>query len=763
MSRNGQLVGAVATFIDITDRIERDSKLLKLSRAVENSPASIVITDSAGTIEYINQKFTEVTGYSAQEVIGQNSSILKTGTYAPKFYEHLWQTILSGQTWHGEFHNRKKNGESYFEAASLSPILDNHGKITHFVAVKEDITERKLILQELKKAKLAAEAASQSKGDFLANMSHEIRTPMNAIIGLSYLCMQTELSTLQRDYLHKVHGAAKSLLGIINDVLDFSKIEAGKMEMEQVPFSLREVSDNVSIIVSASAEEKGLELSFEIAPELPIYLVGDPLRLGQVLINLTANAIKFSETGTVRVLAEPESDTAEHVTLRFTVSDSGIGMSPDQIERLFQAFSQADSSTTRKFGGTGLGLSISHRIVGLMNGKIWAQSTPGKGSDFIFTACFGKAAKDYGSEIAKAGSAQSLAADGAALFHPRLAAQLAGASLLLVEDNKINQMVAREMLEKAGIAVAIAENGAEAIEMLSAKSYDGVLMDMQMPVMDGLCATREIRSKELYAHLPIIAMTANAMAGDRLKCLQAGMNDYIAKPLDPALMMTTLARWIIPARPLLPPLHALADAAELPDLPDVNVAAGVRRMSGSIEGYYTILDKFRDSQQNVLAEIRQAVALNDWEKADLLAHTLKGLLGTLGAESLQTCATGLETDIVGRASLTIEATLAALNAKLVPLFADIDRVLQQRILVELPAGSAVDMAELSRLIALLKVQLEQFDMRGNDTIEVIRKMVSGNAALKLALLPVERYLSGYDYEQGLSELNNFAANLAKRV
>ena len=897
-SHDGVIKGAVVTFLDITERLQANEKLLKLSRAVENSPASVVITNMNGTIEYVNKKFIQVTGYLAQEAIGQNPKILNAGIHAPEFYKDMWSTILAGKEWQGEIYNKKKSGEIYLEHAFISPIRDDKGVITHFVAVKEDITKRKQTEQELQKAMAAAEAASRAKGDFLANMSHEIRTPMNAIIGLSHLCMQTELTQKQKDYLHKVHGSAKALLGIINDILDFSKIEAGKMDVEQVRFELEDVMGNLATVISAKAEEKGLEFLFETSLDVYPHLIGDPLRLGQVLINLAGNAIKFTDKGEVLVLTEIEEETEDEVALRFTIRDSGIGMTQEQIDKLFHAFTQADTTTTRRFGGTGLGLSISKQLVGLMNGKIWAESMPGEGSKFIFTARFGKAverragkrnmpnvelqgicvlaaddnatcrhilqsylesftfkvtmvangiealqaiekadgegmpyqlvvldwkmpemdgieaatkihemtglskkpkillissfsqsdmlqhveedvidgvlAKPFlQSELFNAtleifGRAEARMKRGAAtaLFHPDLVAKISGAYLLLAEDNEINQQVARELLEKAGVTVAIAENGEEALTRLWEEKFDGVLMDMQMPVMDGISATREIRKNPRFADLPIIAMTANVLAGDLDQCLAVGMNDHIIKPLDPNQMLTTLAKWIIPAQPAVlhavhepetAPIHETGQGHEaLPNLPGVRVDEGVRRMGGSVAGYCAILEKFRNGQQNTLAEIRSGIAADNWEKAERLAHTLKGLSGTVGAEKLKDKTAELETAIRGRANAQIQSLLTTVDTKLTQLFAAIDRAMQSRAAEKGAdaevATAPVNMEELDSLVRQAKSQLEQFDSSVEYTVARIRLIVGGDAAMKQALVPVERCVSSYNYEQGLIEL-----------
>ncbi|MBF0224312.1 MAG: response regulator [Desulfobacterales bacterium] len=395
-----------------------------------------------------------------------------------------------------------------------------------------------------------AKAASKAKSEFLANMSHEIRTPMNALIGLAGLALKTDLTPKQLDYLQKIEFSSKALLGIINDILDFSKIEAGKLEMEHINFNLNNVMNNIYNLIGIKAKDKGLKLLFNLNRNIPDSLVGDPLRLGQVLLNLTNNAIKFTEAGQIAINIEREEINKEfkndRVLLRFSVHDTGIGMTTEQVGRLFKAFSQADGSTTRKYGGTGLGLTISKRLVEIMGGKIYVESKPGKGSNFIFTASFDVQAEVkntlYNIPMKELNVLDELK-------------NIYGSSILLVEDNKINQLVAKEILEQAGMIVTVAENGIKALEAIQASLFDIVFMDMQMPIMDGYTATREIRKWEdglpnrgdgKRLRIPVVSMTANAMVGDREKCIEAGMDDYLSKPIAPDQLYTILIKWIKP-------------------------------------------------------------------------------------------------------------------------------------------------------------------------------------------------------------------------
>ncbi len=377
--------GVTIAYEDVTTRKNTEREMLKLTRAVEYSPVSIVITNAAGDMEYINPRFTEVTGYTLDEVVGKNPRILKSGRVPHHVYETLWRTIKEGNTWRGELLNKKKNGELFWEMVRISPVTDPAGRITNFVAVKEDITAQKFTEEKLREAKEIAESANRVKGEFLANMSHEIRTPMNAILGLTQLLKNTELTPKQADYLEKIYTSSDALLKLLNDILDYSKIDAGRMEMEKSPFLIDEVLQMVLKLFSARMEEKGLQAVLDIQPGVPRQVNGDSLRLTQVLNNLVGNAIKFTDQGSIRIRVKADKQPDKGWLLHFTVSDTGIGIPKDKQAHLFQAFTQADSSISRKYGGTGLGLAISHQLVQLMGGTISVTSQPGIGSDFHFT------------------------------------------------------------------------------------------------------------------------------------------------------------------------------------------------------------------------------------------------------------------------------------------------------------------------------------------------------------------------------------------
>ncbi len=545
--------------IDLGDLEQAQENVRKLSEAVAQNPNAIMITDPDGRIEYVNRAFTETTGFLFDEAQGQSAGFLGEKLTPAATYESLWSTLQDGGTWQGEFINRKKDGSTQLVNAHIAPIRQADGRISHYVAIHEDITEKKRNAEDLDRhrhhleellaersgdliranaelimARDVAEAASRAKSTFLANMSHELRTPMYAIMGMTDLALRHTTYPKLRDRLTKVTQASQHLLHVINDILDISKIEAERLTLEQVDFKLGEVLENLMSLIGNKAAEKGLKLYSDLPQDTArLSLLGDPLRLGQIMLNLASNAVKFTAQGSIVMRIRMLEESPRDVRLRCEVQDTGIGISAQDQERLFTAFEQADGSTTRKYGGTGLGLAISKRLAQLMGGEIGVESQAGTGSTFWFTFRLGKGYGAAPSAVIENDTAEV-----------RLKTRYAGTRVLLAEDEPINQEVSRSLLEDAGLVVDLAEDGAQALEMARNTDYALILMDMQMPNLDGLDATRAIRALPRCSHTPILAMTANAFAEDRQRCIAAGMNDYIPKPVNPDKLFEILLKWL---------------------------------------------------------------------------------------------------------------------------------------------------------------------------------------------------------------------------
>ncbi len=651
---------------DISERKQTEESLRKLSWAVEQSPESIVITDIDARIEYVNDAFVRKTGYGRAEVLGQNPRILNSGQTPAGTYVAMWQALAEGRTWRGEFCNRRKDGSTYYEFAIVSPIRQPDGRVTHYLALKEDITERKQVAEELERyrenleelvvsrttelaqAKDAAEAASRAKSSFLANMSHEIRTPLNAIIVLTHILRRDGVRPEQAIHLDQISGAGQHLLSIINDTLDLSKIEGGRLQLESTSFQLSGIIDSVLAIIAEPARQKNIRIDVDIQG-VPGWLRGDPTRVRQALLNYAANAVKFTERGAIclRVRLLEEGDDA--LLIHFEVKDSGIGIAAEKIPGLFKAFEQVDTSTTRKYGGSGLGLTITRRLAQLMGGNVGVDSQPGRGSRFWFTVCLQPGADDV--------PTLELPASLVGNADVRLREGHAGARVLLVEDNPLNRDVARDLLQWAGLVVDVAVDGADAVCKAEATSYEVVLMDVQMPVMDGREATRRIRQRPGGREVPILAMTANAFEEDRAACRAAGMNDFIAKPVVPAVLYAALLQWL-PARPPVVQASGGSVSAESPDSPSLapDVAAwrrklaaiagldvdyGLAQVRGIPSKHAHMLSLFVDSHAADLQRFSDGQAGNDRSALTDLAHSLKGSAGTIGATRVVSAATAL--------------------------------------------------------------------------------------------------------------------------
>jgi PAS domain S-box-containing protein len=663
-----------AEFISGT-RDEYGMLLEKILKTLQNShvaliaelPIGVFVTDAAGKCTYSNHTWQKIYGLSLAESLGTGWS----SQLHPDDRDAVFSTWLAStnnkENFSMEFRVLRKDSSIRYVHAQARETHRNQFMQSGFVGSVEDITERKMMLEQLQKAVVQANAATQAKSEFLANMSHEIRTPMNAIIGLARLCLGTDLTSKQRDYIEKVFYSGQSLLGIINDILDFSKIEAGKLEMENIPFSLQEVLSRTQSMMEPKAEEKGLALIIEFDP-IPGRLVGDPLRLNQVLLNLVSNAIKFTAQGQVKINVNLLETHEDFLRLEFSVKDSGIGMSPEQTGKLFQSFVQADTSITRQFGGTGLGLAISKNLVELMQGQIRVESELGQGTRFYFDAMFGRAPADTREEHRDAYRISTLK-------------ELQGIKVLVAEDNLINQQVAQEILTQAGMQVTIANNGLEAIDMAQQEKFDVILMDMQMPVMDGVTATMAITRLEDYKDIPIIAMTANAMEVDREECFKAGMVDHVPKPVDPEDLFASLLRWVKPSQHTGINQNVFSEAAEfandetesdgfeecstfgefetaqpasetisiknpaageLPDfIPHVDIEAVLKRLGGNRPFVHKLLISFAKQNAEVGKQLREAIATGNWEVAERISHTLKGTAGTIGIMSVSATAAAL--------------------------------------------------------------------------------------------------------------------------
>ncbi|HEX4771695.1 MAG TPA: response regulator [Bryobacteraceae bacterium] len=890
------LIPTVALNAEILAGNIETKRLLEQTRftqyAVDNAADAVFwATPADGRFEYINEAACRSLGFERAELLSMKISDIDVNFGAEQL-ENLIARLKQEHVVTFESQYRPKNAELF--DVEVTVYLAHYLGRNILVANSKDITERKLAELEIRRAKEAAEAATRAKSDFLANMSHEIRTPMNAIIGLTHLALKTQLTSKQEDYLTKVKSAAHALLGIINDILDFSKIEAGKLDMEKAEFRLEDVMDNLSSIVGQKAQDKNLELLISTPHDLPQDLVGDPLRLGQILINLVNNAVKFTEHGEIVVSAALQEQTADRVKLKFSVRDTGIGMTPEQSAKLFQAFAQADTSTTRKYGGTGLGLSISKRLVELMGGTIWAESESGKGSTFHFTACFGigsahPARKRFVPDLAgvrvlvvddnaqareilcdalrgfalRAEAVSSgedalrelTAADaiepyqlvlmdwhmpgmdglqtsrvikhGNRLKHiPKIAMVTAfgredtraeadeigiehylvkpvnlsllydtlmdlfgvvgqederprhrkeneqkhdatGIRVLLVEDNEMNQQVATELLQSAGAIVTVANHGGEALKFLTGVDgpppYDVVFMDLQMPEVDGLTATKLIRADARLRSLPIIAMTAHALVEEQQRCLEAGMNDHVSKPIDPDALFTTLARWAKPRAGAAeqPAKHDNErNGLAIPDIAGVKSADGLGRVAGNKRLYLDLLAQFAEKQADAARRIDQALQSGDRELAERVAHTIKGVAGNLGIADLQGPAARLEKAIREKDSAT-PAFLEQFGSQLDT---------QVRAICEaLPRSAPADRKDVkespfvaenaSAAFARLKTLLEANDGDAGEAFAALQKAIGGHVdhslveALGVAVGDFEFDAASSKLEQIARELN----------
>ena len=621
-----------------------EERLRLLSRAVEQSPASVIITDLQGQVEYANQKFTQVTGYRMEEMRGQTPRVLKSGETGPEQYKELWRAITSGREWHGEFHNRKKNGELFWEAASISPIVDERGRITGFLGIKEDITGRKQADEALRSSNLQlhqatahatelaaqAETSNLAKSEFLATMSHEIRTPMNAVLGMVSLLLKTPLNPRQAEYARTIADSGEALLNIINDILDLSKLEAaGHFPIDKLPLGLHDLTDGVVRLLQPRAQERGLTLAVDTGEGIPDSLMGDAGRLRQVLMNLAGNSLKFTDRGGVKIRVRLLGTEALRANLRFEVQDTGIGLSAEDCARLFQPFSQADGTALARRGGTGLGLAISKHIVELMGGRIGVESVLGQGSVFWFEIALA---------IAPAPGPAVLVASKA--DRGRKTAPGRPLRILVAEDNEINRRLVKYMMENLGHQADFAVNGAAAISAWESSTYDLIVMDCQMPEMDGFETTREIRRREAARfapggeHIRILALSASAFRGDRERCLEAGMDDFLSKPCTEEQLREALGTGI--SSPVLaapPPTQAVRPPAPVLVAFDPQRPAKLCAEFGD-ENAHEMIDDFLADLPGLIAEIGAMTKARAPGKVGRLAHSLRGTSLAFGLEQL---------------------------------------------------------------------------------------------------------------------------------
>ena len=631
----------------------------------------------------------------------------------------------------------------------LSNILLNHFPaylMVIILGVVQTIIRRAYSIADIERLK--AEKAAQAKSEFIANMSHEIRTPMNAIIGFSGLALKTALDDKQYDYIKKIEMASKSLLGIINNILDFSKIEADRMELESIDFKLNDIVDNTISIMSMSATKQNIDLRSTIDSDVPQELIGDPLRLGQILTNLTNNAVKFTGRGEVHLRVELLNKDNTNCKLKFSVRDSGIGMTQEQISKLFKAFYQADTSVTRKYGGTGLGLTISKQLIKLMNGEISVESQPGEGSTFSFTAEF---------NISQGVS--SFKENDTIRFRP--IGSMVGAKILLVEDNKMNQQVATEILKAEGMIVDVASNGKEALGILATNDYNLVLMDLQMPIMGGHETSRIIKSDSKYSRLPIIAMTAHAMQDIREECIESGMSDYVSKPIDTAQLFSVIYRWLGECGNFTPTASeskikepALIDCTEyaIEISLGIDVQTALKRLDNNHILYNQLLHDFADNYHSYTNEITMALDKEDYARADRLCHILKGAAGNISIASIYEFAKELEVALKLRAKSDIDRLINEIAQELNRITLKLKQIYTCKEDTVVKQEYSRSNAKIYELLLDLKELIDESSIDSERYLEPLRECFR-ESACSSQMQELDNQISNYDFEAAKQSLH----------
>ena len=721
--------------------VARDATQTMLIAAIESIDEAFVVYDASDRLLFCNDKYRDVYSGAAEVMVPGNTfeTILRYGAERG----HYPAAIGRMEEWVAERMAIHRSGnirmEQKLDNGRWLRVVERKTQLGQTVGFRVDITD-------LKQAQEAAESASRAKSEFLANMSHEIRTPMNAILGMLKLLQNTDLDRRQKDYASNAEGAARSLLGLLNDILDFSKVEAGKMTLDPRPFHLDRMLHDLGVVLSSNLDGKPLTLRFDVAPDVPRGLLGDDMRLQQVLINLGSNAIKFTSEGEVVLAVSLVEKTDHDALIRFAMHDSGIGIASDKQAHIFSGFSQAESNTTRRFGGTGLGLSISKRLVDLMDGELKLNSTLGKGSTFYFDVRFALSPESEAQDVKQPKGPSEKA------NRPQ---RLLGMRLLVVEDNKINQLVAQGLLRQEGADVTLAENGALGVAAVASArpAFDAVLMDVQMPVMDGYTATRAIRNELGLTALPVIAMTANAMASDREACLAAGMNDHVGKPFEldhlVALLLRHTGRVVTENTGAHPPVPT--QAAEL------DIDAALHRLGGDADLLGALLHSFARDMAQIPQQLKAQLEAGRQEEAVRAMHTLKGLAATVGASQLAQVAIELEnrlrngvtaeaqTDVLQHLQTTIDTTAHALQPVL-QRYAQ--TVTPNSVAESATALTAVDASQSVKDLTALHQLLLDSNMQA---LEVFARMQQtyGNT-WEAAFAPLAQAIAQLDFSQAAS-------------